>query len=177
VPDRYVLATIHRPENTDDSATLRQILEALSGLVERVPVLVALHPRTRDAIARVGAASLLSRLIVTGPLDAGTFLSLAAHAAVIVSDSGGLAEEVTVLKRPLVIVRHSTERAESIRAGFAILVRPDQIEQAAASALESGDALLGRLSVTPSPYGDGSASKRIAALTEVLITAGNSSRV
>jgi UDP-N-acetylglucosamine 2-epimerase (non-hydrolysing) len=168
--ERYVLATIHRPENTDDPAALQTILRSLDGLAQRIPVLLALHPRTRAAIEGIGATDLLRRLIVTGPLSAREFLSLVAHAALIVSDSGGVAEEVTVLKRPLIVVRRSTERPESIDAGFALLVSPEAIDATSRAALDSNDSLLSRLRSTPSPYGDGDASRRIVALTSRLIS-------
>jgi len=165
-PGRYVLATVHRPENTDDPQALTAILAGLRqvGREHRLPVLVPLHPRTRAAVERAGGERLLDGLRVMDPLGSVDFLSLAASAAVIVSDSGGIAEEVTILKRPLVIVRRSTERAESIWSGFATLVWPDEVHETA-SGLLSDAGLLGRLATTPSPYGDGTAAERIVEAT------------
>jgi UDP-N-acetylglucosamine 2-epimerase (non-hydrolysing) len=175
--ERYVLATIHRPENTDNPAALRAILGGLQGLAHQLPVLVALHPRTRTAVKRLGATDLLEGLVVTEPLGAAEFLSLAAHAALIVSDSGGVAEEVTVLKRPLVMVRRSTERTESVDAGFARLVGHHEVEAAGRAALQHHDSLLARLRSTPSPYGDGTASRRIVALTMNLVSSRDGAHV
>src|SRR5262249_20697431 len=109
-------------------------------------------------------------LQVTEPFGAADFLALAAHAALLVSDSGGVAEEVTVLKRPLIVVRRSTERPESIDAGFAVLVAPVGIVAAADAVLIDIDAVLARLRSTPSPYGTGHTAARIAWATQHLIT-------
>ena len=116
-PDGYVLATIHRPENTDDPARLRVILAQLAEL--GLPVLLPAHPRTAggrgaaraDRGARPPAGAVAGRPPhVPGP---------GGQARLIVSDSGGIQEECTVLKRPLIVVRNSTERPESVTAGFA----------------------------------------------------------
>jgi UDP-N-acetylglucosamine 2-epimerase (non-hydrolysing) len=160
-PGQYVLATIHRPENTDDPGRLELILTELSKL--GLPVLVPLHPRTRLAVARHGLTAALDRLHPTGPVDHRTFLGLARLARLLVSDSGGVQEECTVLKKPLIVVRNSTERPESIAAGFAHLVPPGPRIGDLGRALIGDDALAGRLARVPCPYGDGRASERIAA--------------
>lgn len=157
-PDEYVLATVHRPENTDDPANLAAILRALRSSGR--PTVLPLHPRTRAAIERCGLEPLLHDMIVTAPLGMFDFLSIAAHAGLIVSDSGGVQEECTVLKRPLVVVRNSTERPESLDH-FAQLVRPPHLAEAMASALGRGPGLLEELATIPSPFGDGSATTRI----------------
>ncbi|HEV8064695.1 MAG TPA: UDP-N-acetylglucosamine 2-epimerase, partial [Acidimicrobiales bacterium] len=165
----YALTTIHRPENTDDASALRAILESLVELqASGTRVLFPIHPRTRLAVKGANCEALLEQLETTEPMGAREFLSLAAHASVIVSDSGGVAEEVSVLKRPLIIVRRSTERAESIDAGFARLVGPFEVGAAIRDVL-SDQKLLARLANTPSPYGDGRSARRIAELTQNLI--------
>ncbi|WKK21940.1 UDP-N-acetylglucosamine 2-epimerase (non-hydrolyzing) [Streptomyces olivoreticuli] len=162
--DSYVLATVHRPENTDSVAALRAIFTELSALAQSVPVVVPLHPRTRARIEAAGLEDLLTGLTVCRPLGYGEFLALARHAALLVSDSGGIQEECTVLGRPLVVVRRSTERPEAM-ADFADLVEPGpQIGAAARRRLAEGPAGLARLASLPSPFGDGSASERIVAL-------------
>ncbi len=161
-PDGYVLATIHRPENTDDPARLGAILTELAKL--GLPVLFPLHPRTGLMAARHGLTAALDRLAVVPPADHRTFLALASRARLIVSDSGGVQEECTVLKRPLLVVRNSTERPESVEAGFAQLVQPGQAIGEAARRLIDDRDLGRRLAGIPSPFGDGMASQRIAAL-------------
>jgi len=161
-PGQYALATIHRPENTDDPRRLRAILDQLSKL--GLPVLLPLHPRTRAAAARHGLAAALDRLRPVPPADHRTFLALARHARLLVSDSGGVQEECTVLKRPLIVVRNSTERPEAIDAGFAHLVQPGPAIGDLGRRLIGDDGLNERLAGVPSPYGDGKASQRISAL-------------
>lgn len=168
LPDRYILATVHRPENTDDPEVLRDVLAALAGIAEQVPVVLPAHPRTILAVKRAACEDVLEHIEVLEPLGSAEFLTLAAHAAALVSDSGGMAEEVTVLKRPLVIVRRSTERPESIDAGFARLVTPDGITAAVERVLTDHSELLSRLAATPSPYGDGTAAARIVRATQQL---------
>ena len=155
----FVLATVHRPENTDDPVALAALRRALDLLP--APVLLPAHPRTTARIAAAGLTTPRS-LRVVEPLDHATFLALAAQAQLVVSDSGGLQEEVTVLGRPMVVVRTSTERPESVSAGFCRLARPAGVPGAAAELLDPDH--LAALAQRPSPYGDGSASRRIADL-------------
>jgi UDP-N-acetylglucosamine 2-epimerase (non-hydrolysing) len=161
-PGGYVLATIHRPENTDDPERLRTILDELSKL--GLPVLLPLHPRTRAAVKRHGLGAALDRLQVVPPADHRTFLALARYARLLISDSGGVQEECTVLKRPLIVVRNSTERPESIEAGFAHLVQPGPVISDLGRQLIGDEGLGERLAAIPCPYGDGKASERIAEL-------------
>ncbi|MEU1373232.1 UDP-N-acetylglucosamine 2-epimerase (non-hydrolyzing) [Streptomyces triculaminicus] len=165
VADGYVLATVHRPENTDSAEALRAILRELGALVTADrPVVLPLHPRTRARVEAAGLTDLLAPLTVTAPLGYSEFLALARHAALLVSDSGGIQEECTVLGRPLVVVRRSTERPEAM-ADFADLVEPGAaIGAAARHRLAEGPAGLDRLAALPSPFGDGLASDRIVAL-------------
>jgi UDP-N-acetylglucosamine 2-epimerase (non-hydrolysing) len=163
-PGQYVLATIHRPENTDNPERLRVILEELSKL--GLPVLLPLHPRTRAATTRHGLTAALDRLRPIPPVDHRTFLALARHARLLVSDSCGVQEECTVLKRPLVVVRNSTERPEVIEAGFAHLVRPGPGIGDIGRQLISDEGLGARLAEIPCPFGDGKASERIVALLQ-----------
>ncbi|MFD5564927.1 non-hydrolyzing UDP-N-acetylglucosamine 2-epimerase [Kitasatospora griseola] len=160
-PENYLLATVHRPENTDDPDRLARLLAQLGGL--DLPVLLPLHPRTRAAAAGAGLLAGGGRLRPVEPLDHAAFLALARHCRLLVSDSGGVQEECTVLKRPLVVVRNSTERPEAVRAGFARLARPGPELDAALRELLADPGAAARLAEVPSPYGDGQASRTIAA--------------
>lgn len=163
--DAYVLATVHRPENTDSAQALRAVLTELGTLATADrPVVLPLHPRTRARIEAAGLTDLLAPLTVSAPLGYSEFLALARHSALLVSDSGGIQEECTVLGRPLVVVRRSTERPEAM-ADFADLVEPGPaIGEAARRRLAEGPEGLARLAALPSPFGDGTASERIVAL-------------
>ncbi|MDP9022126.1 MAG: UDP-N-acetylglucosamine 2-epimerase, partial [Actinomycetota bacterium] len=166
-PAAFVLATLHRPENVDDRARLQAILDELRSLP--VPVLLPVHPRTQQRARAFGLGGALARLITTPPLSYGRFLALAAECAMLVSDSGGIQEEASVLKRPVLVVRNSTERPE-VLGTFAELVQPGPaLGRIARGWLQDVAALHGRLADEPSPYGDGSASQRtVAALTTLL---------
>lgn len=169
-PGGYLLATLHRPENTDVPEPLRAVLTELGALAESgTPVLFPMHPRTAAAVERHGLRRLVAPLRVVPPVGYAEFLGLARHAALLVSDSGGVQEECTVLKRPLLVVRRSTERPEAVAAGFAALVRPGpEIGVLARAWLADLPERLSRLAATPSPYGDGRASARIAELSASL---------
>jgi UDP-N-acetylglucosamine 2-epimerase (non-hydrolysing) len=166
-PDGYVLATIHRPENTDSPVRLRNILIALDDV--DLPVVLPLHPRTAACIARFHLDHLLAKLRVVEPVDHPTFLGLARHARLLVSDSGGVQEECTVLKRPLLVLRNSTERPEAVAAGFARRVVPDAHLPGLLRSAVAEEGWLDGLADRPSPYGDGTASARIAAAITDLI--------
>jgi UDP-N-acetylglucosamine 2-epimerase (non-hydrolysing) len=167
--ERYILATIHRPENTDNPSQLARILDELAALP--LPVVAPLHPRTVAAATAAGLGGKLAQIRVVEPVDSTSFLALAAEAALLISDSGGVQEEVTVLGRPLVVVRRSTERPEALKH-FATLVPPESITAAANAYLLAGDQLRHKLSITPSPYGDGTASETI--VRETLARYGSS---
>lgn len=159
--DAFVLATIHRPENTDDIENLRTILVELGRF--DADVVLPLHPRTRARVETAGLDALLEPLRVVSPLPSAEFLGLAANSAVLVSDSGGLQEECSVIKRPLLVVRNSTERPEVIGT-FAQRVLPGpRISATVNGWLADIAEVHSNLAELPSPYGDGTASAQIAA--------------
>jgi UDP-N-acetylglucosamine 2-epimerase (non-hydrolysing) len=133
------------------------------------PVLLPLHPRTLAAAQRFGLTALLDDLLVVTPFDHPTFLGLAAHARLLVSDSGGVQEECTVLKRPLIVLRNSSERPEAIAAGFARRVVPGPDLPAVLRDAVADATWLPALADRPSPYGDGTASEQIAAAVLALL--------
>lgn len=159
-PAGYVLATIHRPENTDARATLLTILSELLQL--DAPVVLPLHPRTRARIEQFGLSTMLDGLTVIQPQRPSDFLALAAEAAALISDSGGLQEECSVIKRPLLVVRASTERPE-VMGVFAERVEPsDRIAVTVNRWLADIRAIHEELAGVASPYGDGRSAELIA---------------
>ena len=125
------------------------------------PVVFPVHPRTRAMLTSLDATHLLDALIAEEPLPYERFLALAAHAALLVSDSGGIQEEATVIGRPVLVVRDSTERPEALGA-FTRLVTPQELAPAASALLGAVEPTLARLATLPSPFGDGQATARIA---------------
>lgn len=153
----FVLATIHRPENTDGQA-LEAVLTALAALP--VPVVLPLHPRTKARIGASGLGPLLDRLRVVEPLSYIPFLGLLAECGVAVSDSGGVQEEVSVLGRPVVIVRRSTERPEVLGLWAQLVTPGPAVTEAVVALWRDLPGLHARLAEEPSPYGDGTASRQ-----------------
>lgn len=165
--NQYLLATFHRPENVDDRDTLQTILSQLGALT--LPTVLPVHPRTRARIESFGLGDLLDRLTVIDPVGFQEFLALSAECAALVSDSGGVQEEVSVLKRPVLVVRRSTERPE-VLGTFAerVLPGPD-IGRVVGEWIADVPALHARLAEIPSPYGDGRAAQRsVDAIDELL---------
>lgn len=155
----YALATVHRPVNADDPGRLREILAALDD--QPFPVVLPAHPRTRAAadgldFEPAGALRLVDPL---GYLD---FLRLLDETRVVVTDSGGVQEEASVLSTPCLTVRPNTERPETVEAGVNELVEPPALG-ARLGGLYADDAALDRMSGRTDLYGDGDAGERIAA--------------
>lgn len=165
-PAGFVLSTFHRPENVDDPDNYGAILTELAKLP--VPVLLPLHPRSVRRASEHGLDELVERIRVTEPIGYRDFLGLQAESALVISDSGGVQEETSIVKRPAIVVRNSTERPEVIGT-FASLVRPGPgISDAARPILDDIARIHTDLSLLPSPYGDGTASRRSL---EALVTA------
>lgn len=154
----FVLSTFHRPENVDDRTRFQTILSELADLP--LPVLLPLHPRSVRRAQEFGLEGLLSRVRVIEPIGYRDFLGLSAETALLISDSGGVQEEASVVKRPVIVVRNSTERPE-VLGTFAERVEPGPaIGQLARDRLTDPAALHEELTSIPSPYGDGTASRR-----------------
>lgn len=166
-PNRYALATFHRPENVDDPGTLAVILEQLASL--EVPVLLPLHPRTLARIERFELDATVGRLAITGPIGYREFIGLAAESALLISDSGGVQEEASVIKRPVIVVRRSTERPE-VLGTFGKLIAPGpEIAAQAHRWLADIEQVHAGLATIPSPYGPGDAAEKIATAMKPLL--------
>jgi UDP-N-acetylglucosamine 2-epimerase (non-hydrolysing) len=160
----YLVATLHRPANVDDPAAARRAVALLGRLAGRLPVVLPLHPRGRSALAAAGLGEVGERLRVLPPLAYTTFLGLVRGARAVLTDSGGVQEETTVLGVPCLTMRTTTERPVTVSHGTNRLVAPHEV----AAALE---AVLARpAGVRPAPperrppLWDGAAGPRIAAV-------------
>ena len=159
---RYGLVTLHRPANVDDPEVLRGILAGLAAPAARVPLVLPAHPRARTRLEQLGVPPGLLLVPPAGYLD---FIALQASARLVLTDSGGIQEEATVLGVPCLTLRDNTERPITVEQGTNRLVGRDPARIAAA-ALEVLDA--------PPParrpaLWDGHAGERIA---EVLLSGG-----
>lgn len=165
----YVVATIHRPENTDIAERLAAVVHALAALAADVPVLLPLHPRTRMRLEEAGLSSALGSVTVIEPLGYEEFVGLCAGAALTVSDSGGVQEEASVWKRPVVVVRRSTERPE-VQGTFAHLTEPGEPMLALTRQLYADRRRLAvELAELPSPYGDRHSARRCVEAVDQLV--------
>ena len=162
--NRYALVTLHRPSNVDESKTLRRILESLLEIQDRLDVIFPVHPRTRQRIADFGVN--VDRLQLTEPLPYIEFLALQMHAAVVITDSGGIQEETTYLGVPCLTMRSNTERPITVTLGTNVLVGTDCLKLKS----ELLTILEGKIKrgITP-PLWDGHAGERIA---NILIDCG-----
>jgi UDP-N-acetylglucosamine 2-epimerase (non-hydrolysing) len=117
--DRYLLVTLHRPGNVDSPKRLAAILSSLveAGRQTRCDVVLPLHPRTLARIQSFGMESMISELNTVPPMRYLEFLGLQQGAGVVITDSGGIQEETTVLGVPCVTLRPSTERPITIELG------------------------------------------------------------
>lgn len=163
-PGRYVVATLHRPSNVDDQSQLEVILSAFGTLARDMPILLPLHPRTRERVHAFGLDPLLGPLRVMDPLGYTEMLGLQSAAAAVLTDSGGIQEESTVLGVPCVTLRESTERPVTVTEGTNRMVpwplTSEGILASAHAALAEGRVAVG----ARAPEGwDGHAGERIVA--------------
>jgi len=164
----YGVLTLHRPSNVDDRETLRGILGAVKTLAADLPIFFPIHPRTRKNIERFGLEGYLSDtgtpkvgVVPLQPLGYVDFLSLNDHARLVLTDSGGIQEETTVLGVPCLTLRENTERPATVEHGSnqVVGVDPNRILSAAKSILQKA----------PHPFPvpplwDGKAAPRIVAI-------------
>jgi UDP-N-acetylglucosamine 2-epimerase len=157
----YLLATVHRAENTDHSDRLRAILTTLNALDE--PVVFPVHPRTRKAIERVGWAP-APHVHVIEPVGYRDMIELERDARMILTDSGGMQKEAYFLGVPCIVLRDETEWVEIVDAGWAVLAGADggRIR----SAVQSLQPRSERLPL----HGDGHAAQRCVTHLEQTVT-------
>jgi UDP-N-acetylglucosamine 2-epimerase (non-hydrolysing) len=137
-PRKYALVTLHRPSNVDDPAVFGGILEALRDIARDIPVIFPIHPRSRKRISEFGLD--LGDVRITDPYGYHEFLNLTSNARVVLTDSGGLQEETTILGVPCLTLRRNTERPVTISAGTNIMVGPEKSRILAAyNRVASGD--------------------------------------
>lgn len=158
----YAVVTLHRPSNVDERAVFGGILDALLSVAKKLPVVFPVHPRTQGKIDEFGFNEMIatSNIKLIEPLGYLDFMRLYSGAKLILTDSGGLQEETTVLGIPCLTLRNNTERPITIEMGTNILVGtdPEKIKNAALSVL-SGEMATSKRNVPP--LWDGKAAGRI----------------
>jgi len=162
VASQYGVVTMHRPSNVDREDALGPLLDALREISDRLPLLLALHPRTRANIERFGLEKRLSgkRMAVLPAQGYLEMLGLMSGATLVLTDSGGMQEETTALGVPCLTLRENTERPITIEQGTNTLVGRDR-----SSMLREVNEILagrGKRGRVPELW-DGHAAERIAA--------------
>ena len=165
-----VVVTAHRATNVDDPARLRRLVNVVAGLTGLGRVVFPVHPRTAERLERHGLRPDLERTgaRLTGPVPYTEMLDLIAHARLVVTDSGGLQEEASYFGVPIVVLRSSTPRWEGVDNATAVLAGLASDEQAELALLASSKfctpSEAARVAAVPCPYGDGTASQKVAAI-------------
>lgn len=161
LPERYAVSTLHRPANVDDPATAKAIVAGLADVGATLPVVIPLHPRGRESLRAAGLDDAAGVRIVD-PLGYVEFLSLVRGSSLVLTDSGGIQEETTVLDVPCLTIRPNTERPITITHGTNQLVAPGEVAKRAAAILDG--------SVTfpqeRPPLWDGKSGPRIARIID-----------
>ncbi len=158
----YAVVTLHRPSNVDSPAVLQPLLGVLREVSEKLPLIFAMHPRTRACIERFGLSDLLAseRILCLPPQGYLEMLGLMSKARLMLTDSGGLQEETTAVGVPCLTLRENTERPITIEQGTNTLVGTDrQAILAGVDEILSGG---GKSGCVPE-FWDGHAAERIAA--------------
>jgi UDP-N-acetylglucosamine 2-epimerase (non-hydrolysing) len=120
----YALVTLHRPSNVDDREVFGGILDALKEIAKDIAVIFPIHPRTAKRIEDFGFDT--GKIQMTAPYGYLEFLNLTSQAKMVLTDSGGLQEETTILGVPCLTLRHNTERPVTISHGTNIMTGPDR---------------------------------------------------
>ena len=120
----FVLATIHRAENTNNKEILTSILKALSFAISTAKVVLPLHPRTKKAIIDFSLEKYLKNIICIDPIGYLDMIQLERLASLIVTDSGGIQKEAYFYKTQCITLRTETEWIELVDAGCNVLVEP-----------------------------------------------------
>lgn len=177
-PQNYLLATVHRAENTDNPERLGNIMTALSELAEREPVVLPLHPRTKKILEEhypsflTADPSPITRaprpsLKIIDPVGYFDIIALEKSARMLLTDSGGMQKEAYWLKVPCITLRDETEWVETVEAGWNILTGADK--QKIINAVQN----FTPPTEHPALYGDGHAAEKIVKIIENSLVTSN----
>ena len=154
--NKKIVLTIHREENTQDLSNLKKIFKSVYKICEKfdLKVIFPAHPKTKKLLKHINYDSEL--ISVVDPLNYVEFLYLIKNSKLIISDSGGIQEEACILKTPLITVRNSTERPETLKIGCNVLskINDDRL-------FKDAKKILNKKIKWRNPYGDGKSSLKI----------------
>jgi len=157
IPESFILATIHRAENTDDISRLTDIFEAFEELSRTIPVVLPLHPRTKQKLTDLNYNLSESSIHFMEPVGYLEMVYLLKNCCLVMTDSGGLQKEAYFFKKPCITLREETEWVELVENGFNILAGSDKnkIHDAFTQLLNK------EISFDIDLYGNGKACERI----------------
>jgi len=154
----FILATLHRAENTDDPSRLASLVEAFERLGKEHSVVLPLHPRTRGALEKAGSlARMEASVILREPMGYLEMIQLERESALVVTDSGGVQKEAFFHGTPCVTLRDETEWVELVDSGWNTIVPPTD----PASIVQGILGAIGTSGESIQPYGSGDAGVRI----------------
>lgn len=164
--NEYFIASIHREENVDDRTNLILLIEALEQISEEfnIPVIVSTHPRTKNRIESLNKKSISSRIKFMKPFGFFDYLKLQIHARCVISDSGTVCEEASILNFPAITVRNAIERPEAMDTGSIIVtgLAPETI--VAAIKFQTSEEMLNKVNCVPEDYRITNTSERVVRL-------------
>ncbi|UOA20687.1 UDP-2,3-diacetamido-2,3-dideoxy-D-glucuronate 2-epimerase (plasmid) [Sulfitobacter indolifex] len=164
IPDQFLVTTLHRPSNVDNVSTLKTLIDAICEASDGLPVVFPVHPRTNRTLQQVPI--LPANLLSVDPQPYLEFIWLIKNSKGVITDSGGISEETTILNTPCLTMRNSTERPETTELGTNKLIgtSPDALAPAMC------DLLNGKWKVGEAPEKwDGRAGPRIVGQLEILL--------
>jgi UDP-N-acetylglucosamine 2-epimerase (non-hydrolysing) len=161
--EKYAVLTLHRPSNVDEQKAFVRILEALEHIARRLPIIFPAHPRTRKMIDELGLASRVQRITnlrLIDPIGYLDFQRLMSCARLVLTDSGGIQEEATVLAIPCMTLRENTERPITVEIGTNRIVGTDT-KKIVAAATQALDNPLDKANIRIPELWDGQTADRI----------------
>lgn len=164
----YALMTMHRPSNVDDPGILKDLMRAFMEIGEWCPIVFPMHPRTRKNLQEFGLwddFTSTKGMNITEPVGYHDLLNLQMHCKFVMTDSGGIQEESSVLGKPCLTMRFNTERPSTVESGTSVLVGNDISKILThADRIRNGTFRQG----SPIPLWDGCSAQRIAEILETM---------
>jgi UDP-N-acetylglucosamine 2-epimerase (non-hydrolysing) len=159
---KYIVLTLHRPSNVDDPSKLSALLEKIHSALDETRIIFPMHPRTRKVFTMIGKN--FDQFVIVDPMSYLEFMYVVKHATGVITDSGGITEETSVLNIPCITLRDSTERPETITLGTNELISDTSQLKEYIQKMIRGD----WKQTQPIPYWDGKTAERIVHILSTL---------
>jgi UDP-N-acetylglucosamine 2-epimerase (non-hydrolysing) len=160
IPENFAVATLHRPSNVDNEDETKAIVKALHDVANLLPIIVPLHPRGKAALEKF-SFSKHANITIVEPLGYLDFIALVRKSKMVITDSGGVQEETTILRVPCLTLRKNTERPITITSGSNRLVGTNNLVSVVETILETPS-----VEFSVPPFWDGNAGLRIGSIIQ-----------